>query len=70
MDETRNERGTGAEERSLGSRGGRLEETRRGVEKMAVEEQGHRQVEFSDIGQGRQKVDGTRLRSCWKERRL
>jgi hypothetical protein len=40
MDETGDERALGSEERGLGARGGRLEETRRGVEKMAVEEQG------------------------------
>jgi hypothetical protein len=40
MEETRDESGTGTEEKNLGTRGGRLEETRRGVEKMAVEEQG------------------------------
>jgi hypothetical protein len=40
MEEIRDESGTGTEEKNLGTRGGRLEETRRGVEKMAVEEQG------------------------------
>jgi hypothetical protein len=39
MEERRDEDNTRMEERNLGTRTGRLEETRRGVEKMAVEEQ-------------------------------
>ncbi len=40
MEEIRDKSGMGTEEKNLGTRSGRLEETRRGVEKMAVEEQG------------------------------